>query len=251
MMGGISTSAFRQFAGLAGGGAGYEQATLPLSAIDPHPENRPIDRGKVERLAETIGRDGLGQLPLVRAMPNGRYQMISGHHRLEAFKLLLERTGEARWRSIPVNIVAGCDDERALCLLHMTNLVAPDLSKEEVGRAYEAIAAMVVREREADPERFAGVQTNVIVARISTEQGRPAGKTFVKEARKAYRESAGADTRKRPEARRPKEADLAADALQRSVERLEALDAAEAARVAPRLARYARRLRALAREAGL
>lgn len=250
-MSGISTSAFQSFAGL-GGAQDYAQALVPLGSIDPHPDNRPIIPEKVEKLAATIERDGLGQLPLVRAMPNGRYQMISGHHRLEAYKLLFARTGDAKWKLIPVSVIRNCDDARALCLLHMTNIVASDLTKEEVGRAYEALAAVIKEERAKDPEALRGMHTNRIIAQISAEQGRPAGITYVKEARRAYREStaANASPRKRPAPARPSEADMAADALQRAIERLEVLGAEELKRVAPRLPRYARRLRALARECG-
>lgn len=247
-MGGISTGVFRQFGGLGGDERGYEQRDLPLSSIDPHPANRPIDRTKVEELAETIARDGLGQLPLVRPMPSGRYQMIAGHHRLEAFRLLEERTGERRWRSIPVNVISECDDDRALCLLHMTNLAIIGLSKAEAGRAYEAIAAVVSRERESDPGRYAGKRTNAVVAEISTAQGKPASETYVKTARREFRRAAGSAPRSRAAA--PREPDLAADALQRAIERLDALDPDDLGSVATRLARYSRRLRSLVRECG-
>ena len=122
-MGGISTSVFGRFGGFKEGSQRYEKRDLTISSIDPHPDNRPIDQAKVKELADTIERDGLGQLPLVRPMPNGRYQMIAGHHRLEAFKLIAERTGDPKWRHIPVNVISECDDDRALCLLHMTNLL--------------------------------------------------------------------------------------------------------------------------------
>ena len=251
-MKGISTGAFRQFGGIAGEGLSYDQATIPLDLIDPHPQNRTINEDKVEKLASTIERDGLGQLPLVRAQGDGRFQMISGHHRLAAFRSLAKRTGQKCWTAIPVNVLRECDDERALCLLHMTNLVAPDLTKEEIGRSYEAIAEIVSQERKKDPERFAGVLTNTIVAQISTEQGRPAGITYVKDARKAYRDSIchkeQTAPRPRPVPPRPTEAELAADALQRSIERLDALDVAQISRVSTRLDRYAKRLRSLAKK---
>ena len=241
----ISTSAFLGFAKTGAGPEGYHQEELPLDAIEPHPENRPIDRAKVEKLAETIERDGLGQLPLVRAMPDGGRQMISGHHRLAAFKLLAERTGDDRWRQIPVVVKHECDDVRALCLLHATNLFAPDLSQVERGRAYEAIAAAVAAERARDPAKFAGVLTNEVVAAVSAEQGRPVSVATVKNARRAYRESLSG--RQRPQPARPTEAELATDAVQRALERLESLEDSELGRVAPRLERYQKRLRALSK----
>lgn len=248
----ISTSAFRSFGALSGGEPDYERLDLPLGAIDPHPGNRPIDPQRVEELAATIERDGLGQLPLVRAMPNGRYQMIAGHHRLAAYKLLDGRSGDGRWSRMPVNAMAGCDDEHALCLLHMTNLAVAGLSKAEAGRAYEAIARVVRKERKEDPERFAGVTTNQVVADISASQGKPVSATYVRTALKEYRESASP---RKTEARQsvlatPRESDLAADALQRAIERLDTLDKSELEHVAQRLARYSRRLRSLVRECG-
>lgn len=253
MKGGISTGVFRQFGSLGSGAPTYEQRDLPVSSIDPHPGNRPIDPAKVDELAMTIERDGLGQLPLVRPMPSGRYQMIAGHHRLEAFRLLAERTGDSKWKTIPVNVIADCDDDKALCLLHMTNLAVAGLSKAEAGRAYEAIAAVVRKERDADPSLHAGKRTNAVVAEISTAQGKPASETYVKTARREFKKSIGREPAtggRRPQLGVPKEAELAADALQRAIERLDALEHADLEVVATRLARYSKRLRSLVRECG-
>ena len=250
-MGGISTSVFGRFGGFKEGSQRYEKRDLTISSIDPHPDNRPIDQAKVKELADTIERDGLGQLPLVRPMPNGRYQMIAGHHRLEAFKLIAERTGDPKWRHIPVNVISECDDDRALCLLHMTNLAVVGLSKAEAGRAYEAIAAVVRKERETNPDRYAGKRTNAVVAEISTAQGKPASETYVKTARREFRASEGlADAARVPRNRlnTPREPDLAADALQRAIERLDSLSPDDLGSVVQRLARYSRRLRSLIRE---
>ena len=72
---------------------------LPLQWIKPYP-NQPFEIYKDSRLkevAEDIKLRGLDNPILVRKISEENYQIISGHNRFEAIKLL-------NWNRVPVNI---------------------------------------------------------------------------------------------------------------------------------------------------
>ena len=133
----------------------YQTLALPVDSIQSHPENDfTMDESEMQELVASIRSEGLGQLPLVRKLPDGAYQMIAGHRRLEAYRRLARE--DAAFRTIPVTLVDDLDDARARVLLNVTNLVTRRLSQEERGARYAAIG------RE--------VRTNDIIARIVTEE---------------------------------------------------------------------------------
>ncbi len=90
-----------------------------------------MDESEMQELVASIRSEGLGQLPLVRKLPDGAYQMIAGHRRLEAYRRLARE--DAAFRTIPVTLVDNLDDARARVLLNVTNLVTRRLSQEERG----------------------------------------------------------------------------------------------------------------------
>lgn len=64
---------------------------LPLTDIDPHPDNPRLQLREdvVERLVAEIGRSEFGREHAVLVRPyGGRYQLVSGHHRIEAARRL-------------------------------------------------------------------------------------------------------------------------------------------------------------------
>ena len=77
-------------AGIDVSGARYEDA-LPLEAIDPWPGNRDLSEDAIERLAGDIDENGVLQPVLVRPRAYGRYQLVAGHHRVEAVKVLASK----------------------------------------------------------------------------------------------------------------------------------------------------------------
>ena len=94
----------------------YQTLTLPVDSIQSHPENDfTMDESEMQELVASIRSEGLGQLPLVRKLPDGAYQMIAGHRRLEAYKRLARE--DAAFRAIPVTLVDDLDDARAAGLL--------------------------------------------------------------------------------------------------------------------------------------
>ena len=150
----------------------YQTLALPVDSIQSHPENDfTMDESEMQELVASIRSEGLGQLPLVRKLPDGAYQMIAGHRRLEAYRRLARE--DAAFRTIPVTLVDDLDDARARVLLNVTNLVTRRLSQEERGARYAAIGREVPALREADPS-LKGVRTNDIIARIVTEETGPA-----------------------------------------------------------------------------
>ena len=70
----------------------YQTLALPVDSIQSHPENDfTMDESEMQELVASIRSEGLGQLPLVRKLPDGAYQMIAGHRRLEAYRRLAPR----------------------------------------------------------------------------------------------------------------------------------------------------------------
>lgn len=164
----------------------YQTLTLSLDSIQSHPENDfTMDESEMQELVASIRSEGLGQLPLVRKLPDGSFQMIAGHRRLEAYKRLARE--DAAFRAIPVTLVDDLDDARARVLLNVTNLVTRRLSQEERGARYAAIGREVPALRESDPS-LKGVRTNDIIARIVTEEtGQSVSPATVKRAIAAER----------------------------------------------------------------
>ena len=164
----------------------YMTAQLPLDAIVPHPENDfSMDEAEMRELVASIRSEGLGQLPLVRVLPSGEFQMIAGHRRLEAYRRLA--CEDSTYSTIPVTLVRDLDDARARVLLNVTNLVTRRLSQEERGARYAAIGREVPALRSSDPS-LKGVRTNDIIARIvSEETGQSVSAATVKRAIAAER----------------------------------------------------------------
>ena len=180
----------------------YQTLALPVDSIQSHPENDfTMDESEMQELVASIRSEGLGQLPLVRKLPDGAYQMIAGHRRLEAYRRLARE--DAAFRTIPVTLVDDLDDARARVLLNVTNLVTRRLSQEERGARYAAIGREVPALREADPS-LKGVRTNDIIARIVTEEtGQSVSPATVKRAiaaeASARNARAGGAPHRRPE----------------------------------------------------
>lgn len=95
-----------------------------------------MDEEGIARLAESIRRDGLTDLPLVRRLQSGGFQMISGHRRMAAFRLLFRQAPS--YSKIPCRIASGVSDEQALVLLHTANFFTRSLTVTERAAAIKA-----------------------------------------------------------------------------------------------------------------
>lgn len=112
---------------------------IPLFDIQEHPGNvaYSMDEEGIARLAESIRRDGLTDLPLVRRLQGGGFQMISGHRRMAAFRLLSQQGPS--YSKIPCRIASDVSDEQALVLLHTANFFTRSLTVTERAAATKAL----------------------------------------------------------------------------------------------------------------
>ena len=155
---------------------------IRLDDIQEHPGNvaYSMDAEGIAKLAESIKCDGLTDLPLVRRLPSGGFQMISGHRRMAAYRMLAE--GDPAYSKLPCRIAANVSDEQALVLLHTANFFTRSLTITERAAATRALGLQVEQMRADDPS-LAGVRTEDVKARIVEEMtGRKvSGKTIKRE----------------------------------------------------------------------
>lgn len=155
---------------------------IPLDDISEHPGNvaYSMDEEGIARLAESIERDGLTDLPLVRRLQGGGFQMISGHRRMAAFRFLAQQGPS--YSKLPCRVIADISDEQALVLLHTANFFTRALTVTERAAATKALGIQVEQMRATDPT-VAGMRTEDVKARIVEEMtGRKvSGKTIKRE----------------------------------------------------------------------
>jgi ParB family transcriptional regulator, chromosome partitioning protein len=108
--------------------------SLPVNAIRPSPRNARQSLTGIDELAASIQAHGLMQPIVVRPVANG-YELIAGHRRIEAARLL-------GWTEIAVIVREESADE-AYILTLVENLQREDLSPKEEASALE----ILVRER--------------------------------------------------------------------------------------------------------
>lgn len=103
---------------------------------------------RVEEFAETIlGQGGVKDNLVVRPLVGGGYEIISGHRRTAAVRLLLER-GENISRYLPCLIQEYADeDDRQLDLILM-NISARRLSDPELWKSYEIVDSILTKKKE-------------------------------------------------------------------------------------------------------
>lgn len=158
--------------GLLDGGARtrrrFPVEEVPPADIAEHPANADysMDPESVRALADSIAREGLTDLPLVRRLTDGSLQMISGHRRRAAWMLLAEE--DDAYARMPCRVAEGIDDDRALVLLHAANYFTRSLTVTERAAASRALGREVERMRGADPS-LAGARTEDIKAAIISE----------------------------------------------------------------------------------
>lgn len=147
----------------------FPVSEIPIEAIADHPENKNYSMAadEIERLAASICKDGLTDLPLVRRFGDGTYQMISGHRRKAAYELLSQQ--DETFSSIPCRIIDDITDDQALVLLHAANYFVRELTTCERAAASRALGEEVEALRSQEPN-LKGVRTDDIKAAIITAQ---------------------------------------------------------------------------------
>src|SRR5689334_22791346 len=108
--------------------------SIPLDRLDPNPfqPRREMDEAALAELVAGIREHGLLQPITVRRVPGGRYEVIGGHRRLEAYRRLLAETpgneGAERYAAIPAHEKLNVSDEEMALFGLVENLQRDDLS---------------------------------------------------------------------------------------------------------------------------
>ncbi len=118
-----------------GFGGGKEPLRVKISELARHPANREPTAAAVEKMGASITRDGLLELPVVRARDGG-YQIISGETRV----LALRKLGRGE---LDVHLLKNCSDAQALELLAIYNAERTDLNPIEKARMIEKLCAEI------------------------------------------------------------------------------------------------------------
>ena len=166
----------------------YPVSEIAVADIADHPANAAysMDPAGIAELAESIREDGLTDLPLVRKVGDGSWQMVSGHRRKAAYALLAK--DDPAYERMPCRVIEGIDDERAVTLLHAANYFTRALTVTERAAATEALRGDAVRLRSEDPSLSGMRVDDVKAAIIERQTGRKvSGKTIAREERLARR----------------------------------------------------------------
>lgn len=159
---------------------------IEVGAIEGHPANiaYSMDEKSIATLARSIEKDGLTDIPLVRKLDDGSWQMISGHRRLEAYRMLAAK--DDAFSRIPCRVVEGITDSQAIVLLHTANYFVRALTVTERARATEALGIEAERVRQDDPA-LKGMRTEDIKAAMVEDQtGRAvSGRTILRDEKMA------------------------------------------------------------------
>ena len=164
----------------------YPVSEIAVADIADHPANAAysMDPAGIAELAESIRKDGLTDLPLVRKVGDGSWQMVSGHRRKAAYALLAK--DDPSYERMPCRVIEGIDDERAVTLLHAANYFTRALTVTERAAATEALRGDAVRLRSEDPSLSGMRVDDVKAAIIERQTGRKvSGKTIAREERMA------------------------------------------------------------------
>lgn len=158
------------FSKAARGGSGPEQAhstilnmlgaaeaqyqLLSLDLIDPSPlqsQYYSVNEDKMEALADSIRMKGVLQPIAVRTKPNGRFEALAGHCRIEGSR----RAGRP---TIPAMVYISLDDASAEYIFHVTNLEnGHDLPPSERAKGFAAIAELLAGKGLPNNKSTAGV----------------------------------------------------------------------------------------------
>jgi len=107
---------------------------IALELIDPSPyqTRSAMDATQLDELSRSISATGVVQPIIVRALPNGRFQLIAGERRWRASE-------KANKTTVPA-VVRNVSDEQAMEMTIVENLQRADLNAMEQARAYERLS---------------------------------------------------------------------------------------------------------------
>lgn len=151
----------------------FPVAEIPVADIADHPDNvtYSMDGESIQSLASSILRDGLTDLPLVRKMGDGSWQMISGHRRKAAYALLAK--SDAAYETMPCRIIENISDTQAVTLLHTANYFVRQLTVTERAAATRALGIEAREILKTDPAFKGKKADDVKAAIITASTGKP------------------------------------------------------------------------------
>ena len=129
---------------------------VPLSKLVAFPDN-PFavrDDAAMEEMAESVRQNGVIVPGIVRALPNGKYELVSGHRRKRACEL-------AGLKSMPV-IVKELDRDAATILMVDSNLQRETILPSERAKAYKMKLEALKRQ---------GARTDLTLSQVGTKLG--------------------------------------------------------------------------------
>lgn len=146
---------------------------IPVADIADHPDNvtYSMDGESIQSLASSILRDGLTDLPLVRKMGDGSWQMISGHRRKAAYALLAK--SDATYETMPCRVIERISDAQAVTLLHTANYFVRQLTVTERAAATRALGIEAREILKTDPSFKGKKADDVKAALITASTGKP------------------------------------------------------------------------------
>lgn len=124
---------------------------LPISKLDPNLENPNVMTDQeFNMLASNIEETGMTDPILVRPMPNDRYRIVGGHHRLEVAKVI-------GFEEVPVTIMTDpdFDDDKERFQLVRMNVIRGRISPDKFLKLYQALSSKYADEVMAESFGFA------------------------------------------------------------------------------------------------
>ena len=114
-----------------------------------------VDR--IEEFADTIlGQGGVKDNLVVRPLESGGYEIISGHRRRAAVRLLLDR-GENISRLLPCLVQNYTDEDTKLLDIVLMNISARQISDAEMWKSYE-IVDRILKSKKSAGEKFGRIR---------------------------------------------------------------------------------------------
>jgi hypothetical protein len=181
---------------------GARQRRVPVQRIEDSPYQSPSRRDltDVTDLVASIRELGLLHRPVVRERADGTHELISGHRRVRAWRLLAQEG--AVTNKIPVDVLAGLTDLQAALAVRAANghrEVGPVAEAEEIGVIWQLRRAELGREptvrdlAAAMPEGRTAVANALVIWRALQDprleplvrQADKAGKTLLVKALRA------------------------------------------------------------------
>lgn len=126
---------------------------IPLENLVGHEKNRELDQEKIKAYAKSIEINGLLQDPVVKANGDGTYTILSGHHRIEACRILQQT--DSQYSQVRCKLLDIDDIDAELALLD-SNIETNPLSP------YEMMLALGRKEEILKEKRVKGTLREVI-----------------------------------------------------------------------------------------